>query len=208
MRSAGDILVRGTQGYAEQADELVARYEAISFIDKHSAILPLLPKAPAWVLDIGAGTGADAAWLAQAGYRVVAVEPTDELRARGMALHPSPSIEWLSDSLPKLELLAERKQKFNLIMLTAVWMHLDAEERRYAMPTIASLLEPHGLLVMTIRHGPVPQGRLMFEVSASETLELARTCGLRTVLNVHTASVQAANQEAGITWSRLVFDRA
>jgi hypothetical protein len=29
------------------------------------------------------------------GHRVVAAEPTDELRGPAMALHPSPRIEWL-----------------------------------------------------------------------------------------------------------------
>ena len=92
--------VRGSRGYAEQAEDLVAKYEAIDFAAKHGAVLPFLPAAPASVLDIGAGTGADAAWLAARGYRVVAVEPTAALRSRAMALHPSPAIEWIDDSLP------------------------------------------------------------------------------------------------------------
>ena len=198
-------MIRGTQGYAEQADELVERYEALSFNHKHQVILHLLPATPARVLDIGAGTGADAAWLAQLGHQVIAVEPTNELRMRGMALHQSPSIEWVSDSLPRLEKIVSRQTKFDLVMLTAVWMHLDEQERRFAMPNVASLLGLNGLLAITLRHGPVPQGRLMFEVSARETVALARSSGLRAVLSVHSPSTQAVNREAGITWSRLAF---
>jgi methylase of polypeptide subunit release factors len=82
-------MTRGTHGYAEQAEELIKRYEAIDFDHKHEAFLHLLPKTPGWALDIGAGSGADAAWLAHKGYRVVAVEPTNEFRLRGMGLHPS-----------------------------------------------------------------------------------------------------------------------
>ena len=198
-------MIRGTQGYAEQANELVERYEAIDFTHKHQTILHLLPAIPARAIDIGAGTGADAAWLAQMGYQVIAVEPTNELRIRGMALHRSPTIEWISDSLPRLEQVVRRQTKFDLVMLTAVWMHLDEEERRFAMPHVASLLGLNGLLAITLRHGLVPEGRLMFEVSAKETVALAQTCGLQVVLNVHAPSTQTVNREAGITWSRLAF---
>ena len=199
-------MIRGTQAYAAQANELARRYEAIAFVDKHQAVLHLLPDAPAAVLDIGAGTGADAAWLAERGHLVVAVEPTGEFRARGMALHPSPSIEWIDDHLPTLEHVLVRGQRFGLVLLTAVWMHLDEPERRVAMPRIASLLAPQGVLVMALRHGPMPAGRIMFDVSAMETIALAQDCGLRPLLDVRTASAQGINRDAGVTWSRLVFE--
>ncbi|MEP7298829.1 MAG: methyltransferase domain-containing protein [Burkholderiales bacterium] len=201
-------MVRGTQGYAEQAGELSKRYEALSFEHKHQALLHLLPPAPARALDIGAGTGVNAAWLAQRGYEVVAVEPTDELRRRGLALHPSPSIEWIDDSLPRLDQVIARSHEFDLVMLTAVWMHLDDAERRLAMPRLASFLRPDGLLAITLRHGPVPEGRIMFEVSAEETIALAHGCRMRAILSVHGPSTQAVNCEAGISWSRLAFRSA
>ena len=92
-------------------------------------------------------------------------------------------------------------------MLTAVWMHLDEAERRVAMPNLASLMAPGGVLVMALRHGPVPAGRVMFEVSADETIALAEACWLRSLLNVRTLSTQGVNRAAGITWSRLAFER-
>lgn len=197
-------MIRGIQGYAEQATDLIERYEAIDFVDKHQAVLHLLPMAPGWVLDIGAGTGADAAWLAHRGHRVVAVEPTSAFRSHGMAIHRSRSIEWVDDSLPGLEHITRRRQRFDLVMLTAVWMHLDEPERRLAMPNVASLLAPDGMLVMSIRRGPVPAGRRMYDVSAEETVALAEASGLRAVLTVETPSAQAVNRDAGVTWLRLV----
>ena len=47
------------------------------------------------------------------------------MRIPAMALHPSPRIEWLNDSLPELATLRTRRETFDLVMLTAVWMHLD-----------------------------------------------------------------------------------
>ena len=200
--------VGGTEGYAESADALAEQYEGIAFADVHRGILHLLPTAPGRVLDIGAGTGRDAAALAALGHRVVAVEPTAELRAHGQRLHPSPRIAWIDDALPELDRVHERGELFDLIMLTAVWMHLDEAERIRAMPNVAALAKAGAAVAMTIRHGPVPPGRRMFAVSAEETIGLAATHALYPVLNQHRQSTQAENRAAGITWTVLAFVKA
>lgn len=171
-------------------------------------MLHLIPTAPSSILDIGSGTGRDAAWFAAQGHRVVAVEPTDALRLPAMALHPSPLIEWLDDSLPDLAMLQRRGESFDVVMLTAVWMHLDAQQRRRAMPNLGSLVREGGVMIMMIRHGPVPPGRRMFEVSAEETIELARMQRLHPVLNLREESSQEANRATGITWTSLAFVKA
>jgi SAM-dependent methyltransferase len=196
-------LVRGTEGYADEAPDLIRLFESFSFADVHRPVLHLIPNVPGSALDIGAGTGRDAAYLAEIGCCVVAVEPTDGLRIPGMALHPSSLIEWVDDSLPDLGVVMRRHQTFDLVMLTAVWMHLDEEERRHAMPNLASLLRSGGMMIISIRHGPVSPGRRAFDVSAEETIELARAQGLVPVLNLRTGSVM----EADVTWTRLAFTR-
>jgi SAM-dependent methyltransferase len=200
--------VSGTEGYSEEAEELFKRYESIPAAEVHRAVLHLIPAAPGSILDIGAGTGRDAAWFAEMGHRVVAVEPTDAMRRPAMALHPSRLIEWLDDSLPDLALLRTRGQRFDLVMLSAVWMHLDAGQRRQAMPNLAALVRAGGVMIMKIRHGPVPTGRRMFEVSSEETIELAQMQGLHPVLNGRTESSQEANRIAGVTWTNLAFVKA
>jgi 2-polyprenyl-3-methyl-5-hydroxy-6-metoxy-1,4-benzoquinol methylase len=199
--------IAGTQGYAEQADELVKRYESIPFADKHRPVLHLIPGVPSSVLDIGAGTGADAAWLADRGHRVVAVEPTEALRVPGIALHASAPIEWIDDSLPQLMITLARGETFDVVMMTAVWMHLDEAERCQAMPRVASLIRRGGVLFMSLRHGPPSPGRRMFDVPAEETVRLAHAHGLRSILTARTQSVQPGNRHAGVTWSHLAFER-
>ena len=149
--------VRGTEGYANEAETLFERYEAVPFDAVHRAGLHLIPAAPARILDIGAGTGRDAAAFAAMGHSVVAVEPTAALRNGAQRLHPSPHISWLDDSLPDLERLRARAETFDFVAMTAVWMHLDETQRRRAMPNVAALIAPNGKLVMTLRHGPVPE---------------------------------------------------
>ena len=199
------VRVSGTEGYADEAERLFGRYEAVAAADAHRAILHLIPAAPCNALDIGSGTGRDAAWFASMGHRVVAVEPTDEMRNPAMALHPSPRIEWLDDSLPDLAVLRSRGERFDLVMLTAVWMHLDAQQRQRAMPNLAALAGPNGTIVMKVRHGPVPAGRRMFEIPDEEIIALARTHGLHPVFNRRAGSTTEPNRSAGITWSNLAF---
>src|SRR5438445_9180327 len=140
------VQVSGTEHYAEEAPDLTKRYESIAFADTHRSVMHLIPSDPSHVLDIGAGTGRDAAGFAALGHRVVAVEPTEELRRGAMALHPSPLIEWLDDSLPDLARLRARDEQFDVVMLTAVWMHLDEQQRRRALPNLAMLVRSGGVI--------------------------------------------------------------
>jgi SAM-dependent methyltransferase len=165
----------------------------------------LIPNDPCHVLDIGAGTGRDAAGFAALGHRVVAVEPTEEMRRGAMALHPSPLIEWLDDGLPDLAIVLARRGQFDVVMLTAVWMHLDEQQRRRAIPNVAALVRQGGVMIMTLRHGPVPPGRRMFEVSAEETIGLAQPLGFRCVLN---RQAESSLRQPGVTWTRLAFLKA
>lgn len=196
----------GTEGYADEADALIKQYESLSFADLHRQFLHLMPAAPGRVLDIGAGTGRDAAAFAALGHSVTAVEPTAELRLRAAALHASPAIEWLDDSLPELASLAAREGSFDLVMLTAVWMHLDEPQRRRAMPRVAGLVRQGGVMMLSLRHGPVPPGRRMFDVTAAETITLAAAEGLTPVLVLD--AQDGLLGRPGVSWTRLALAKA
>jgi 2-polyprenyl-3-methyl-5-hydroxy-6-metoxy-1,4-benzoquinol methylase len=197
--------VTGTEGYTEAAERLFERDADLPFAEVHRVVLHLIPQPGARILDIGAGTGRDAAVFAAMGHSVVAVEPTDALRTRAMAVRASPRIEWLNDALPALSLLRQRGETFDAVMLTAVWMHLDAKQRRDGMPVVASLVRDGGVAIMSLRHGPVPPRRRMFEVSAEETIALAQPYGLHPILKTRTESIQLLNRQAGVSWTRLAF---
>ncbi|MEV4395316.1 hypothetical protein [Nonomuraea sp. NPDC049607] len=94
--------LQSTSGYAEAAERLAEQYESVTFAEVHREMLHLFPARPSSVLDIGAGSGRDAAALAALGHQVVAAEPTAELRARGKALHAGQDLEWVDDALPDL----------------------------------------------------------------------------------------------------------
>ncbi|MCC9308068.1 class I SAM-dependent methyltransferase [Kitasatospora sp. RB6PN24] len=201
LGGAGQRATAGTAGYAAAAGQLLEQYEGVSFEQVHQRVLPLLPPAPARVLDLGAGTGRDAAALAGRGYRVTAAEPVAELRELGRRRHAGVDIEWVAGALP---LLPGVSGPFDLVMGTAVWMHLSPAERAGAFARVLELLAPGGTLLLTVRHGPVPAGRRMFEVPDAELLGQAGAAGLRLV---HRDERGDLHGRSDVRWSEFGFVR-
>lgn len=154
--------------YDRQASKFAELYDSLSFEDCHGDMLDLVPERPGLVLDVGAGSGRDAGWFAGSGWDVVAVEPAEGMRREGQQRHPEAPIRWLSDRLPGLEAVHRLGLMFDLVWLSAVWMHVIPAERQRAFRKLATLLKPGGRLVLTLRHGPVPADRPMHEATAAE----------------------------------------
>ncbi|MEM9938007.1 MAG: class I SAM-dependent methyltransferase [Pseudomonadota bacterium] len=200
--------VPSTAGYANEAEDLFKRYEARKAADIHKPWSHFFPSPPAHILDIGAGTGRDAAWFASLGHQVTAVEPVDEMRLRAQKLHPEPEVSWLKDILPDLTHTKALNLRFDMILMHAVWMHLTEDERKRGMVNLAALLAPGGRIVMSLRHGPVPEGRRMFDVTSEETIALAGENGLKNLFHERSESIAAENRALAIEWTKLVFEKA
>ncbi|KCZ51199.1 class I SAM-dependent methyltransferase [Hyphomonas pacifica] len=196
-----------TSGYDEEADDLFVRYEALSAPETHAHWHRLFPEPPMHTLDIGSGTGRDAAWLVSLGHSVLAVEPVETLRTGATRLHPEAGITWLEDSLPNLAATRARGETFGMVMMNAVWMHLTAEERAAGMGRVAALMALGGRLFMSLRHGPIPQGRRMFDVTGYETIALAARHGLVPISHIRKNSIMAENAAGGVEWTALVFEK-
>lgn len=192
-------------GYAAAAPELIARYDALPVEGIFAPVADLLPAAPCRIADIGAGTGRDAAWLAGLGHWVTAVEPVAALREAGIALHPDLAIRWRDGRLPDLAALAGDEGGFDLILLIAVWQHLDDAQRQIAMRRLAALMAPGARLILYYRHGPASPGRPVHAGRIEDTIAAAAESGLRLVRQRVAESVQAANRAAGVHWTWLVF---
>jgi SAM-dependent methyltransferase len=166
--------------YDAQAAELAQRYDDPELVRVHDPVLAYLPEARAGkvALDIGAGSGRDAAWLASLGYEVVAVEPASSMRAEAMRRHPEPSIRWLDDRLPGLSKVHGLGLGYDLILVSAVWQHVAPADRPRAFRKLTAVLKPGGLLFLSLREGEAPPDRPMFEVSLGEVEALARFNGV------------------------------
>ena len=165
--------------YHAKASVLAARYEAVAAETVHAALLSFLPQgAGLLALDVGAGSGRDAAWLAGLGYEVVAVEPAAGIRAEAQARHPEPRIRWLDDRLPDLAAVHRLGLAFDLILLSAVWMHVPPPVRARAFRKLVTLLKPGGVLFLSLREGPIEPDRPMWPAPLGEIEALARVHGL------------------------------
>jgi SAM-dependent methyltransferase len=193
------------EGYAVAATpELIAQFETIPPSEIYEPVLDLLPPPPARVVDIGAGTGRDAAWLASQGYSVLAVEPVAALREAGMRLHASTGVEWLDDRLPDLP-QAQLRAPFDIVVLCAVWHHLTDDERRCAMGSLARLVATGGTLILSLRHGPEVPGRPAYPIIPEATVALAESAGFRLLRRKGVESVQSGNRAAGVHWTWLAL---
>ena len=139
--------------YGNNANALYEKYQSLSSEEIHSDWLDHIPCTKALILDVGAGSGRDSFWLASKGHEVIAVEPSDELRGRAQAVK-NPSVLWLKDSLPSLSEVYKLGNKYELILLSAVWNHISPNDRDRAFRKLANLLSPGGKLVITLRQGP------------------------------------------------------
>lgn len=194
------------RGYAADARELIPNFEGISTLDVLAPVAELLPSAPVRILDVGAGTGRDAAWFAGRGHRVTAVEPVRELREIGRGLHPSPNIRWVDDRLPDLERVRAIGEKYDAVILVAVWQHLRPRDRTAALRTLAALAAPSGRLFLSIRHGPGSPKRPCFPASPERVIAGAEALGLALARRRRAPSLQQKNRDAGVTWTWLCFE--
>lgn len=166
------------QHYSDQAQYYFTLYNSVDAESVHNDWKTILTKiAPGVALDVGAGSGRDANWLAQKGWQVVATEPADRLRelAQKTSLN---NIMWSNAGLPHLEQLPVANKKFELILLSAVWLHLPDKLRPAALARLSELLAANGRIYISLRFGPNDLSRPMYPVSYEELETLARENGL------------------------------
>lgn len=186
-------------GYRLAAHQLKAAYDALDPVQIYKPVQDVMPKPGEHVLDIGAGTGRDAAWWQAAGCHVTAVEPVTDLWAH-------PAIPVVQDELPDLPKLVERNLTFDVIILTGIWHHLSPKQRKSAIPVLKSQLKPAGRLVFNLRHGPCPSDRPGYACNPSFEAKNLVTHGFEMHFQRYSESIQHENSKRKVTWTWIAAD--
>jgi len=200
-----------TQFYDQHADKLAQQYLSKTFDQLHHAWLhlldPILGKPNANILDVGAGSGRDSLYMAKLGapfnIKVTAVEPALLLADIGKEQTKDQAVNWVDDTLPELTTINATSQRYDLILLSAVWMHIKAAQRPQALSTLAKLLSPNGKIVISLRHGPSGDARIMHPVSVNELVGLAYSDSLMPSLVTKLDSDKMGRSE--VSWQTVVL---
>ncbi|MDK9761419.1 class I SAM-dependent methyltransferase [Vibrio sp. D420a] len=164
--------------YHHNALTLSHQYNSVSFESVHHSWKPYWPLAGDKVLDVGAGSGRDARWMQQQGCEVIAIEPSNALRELG-AEYTGVEVTWINDALPALSRTENLGMRFDLILVSAVWMHLPSSYRERAFRKLSNLLAPNGRLIISLRHGEFDDQRQGYPVSVEELEQLAKNSALQ-----------------------------
>jgi SAM-dependent methyltransferase len=126
------------QRYADT--ELVWSAEANRFLVQEVADLP-----PGRALDLGAGEGRNAIWLAERGWRVTAVDFSGVglQKARRLAEGRGVEVNWIEADLRSY---SPARGAFDLVVL--VYIHLPGEERRALVRRAADAVAAGGALLV------------------------------------------------------------
>lgn len=168
--------------FNSRAKELAAQYNALDREKVHADLLSHLPKDKSLsVLDIGAGSGADAAMFAERGHRVLATEPADALRREGQETFKNKNIKWSAEALPEFGAEVAKERPYDVVTSVGVLQYLDKNDRASSLKEMFSVVAQGGFLEIQY---PTPASRAhQFTIEHNE-IESAR---------------QAFNEEAGAT---------
>ncbi|OFC70417.1 class I SAM-dependent methyltransferase [Alteromonas confluentis] len=192
--------------YSQNAEHFQQLYDSVEAESVHASWSHILKeKEPGVALDVGAGSGRDARWLASLGWKVVAVEPAEELRNRA-SIAACHNIEWSPACLPDLVELPYGATSFDLILLSAVWMHIPPSLRCKTFTRLVELLSRDGLIIISLRYGPDDPQRPMYEVSVDEIQRLSGATDTVTE-SITRTNVQDDLGRDTITWQTIKISK-
>ncbi|UJP39389.1 bifunctional NAD(P)/FAD-dependent oxidoreductase/class I SAM-dependent methyltransferase [Cellulomonas palmilytica] len=118
---------------------------------------------PGTALDLGAGEGRDAVWLAQQGWRVTAVDFAATALARGAhaAQDAGVDVRWVQADLATLD-ARDLDGDVSFDLVTSHFLHLAPQARRGHVARAARLVAPGGTLLLVQHHAldlAAPLGR-------------------------------------------------
>ena len=195
------------QFYEENAAEIASRYETVaSPVERYFGAAFV---AGSRILDIGAGSGRDAACRLALGFDAYGVEPSSGLRQAAVIAHPELANRLEAASMPELGKPFEGG--FDGILCSAVLMHVADHEMFDTALAIRALLNPHGRLLLSLPLSRAESltlerdanGRLFKAYQAEEIQLLFERLGFQLIGRWNT---EDALGRAGTDWYTLLLE--
>lgn len=143
--------------YNQNIEQCINQYENLTFNQVHGEAVENEIKTKGRVLDVGCGTGRDAQYLAATGRTVIAIDPSEEMIKYASENNNHENINYIKTELPDLKGV---KGKFDFVLMSAVWMHLDDETQKKSLKKLKKMLKPNGKMMILIRNGGFSDGRV------------------------------------------------
>lgn len=173
--------------YDEKAQKYAPAYEAVKtetalpdFVARLNKITKASKKT---ALDLACGSGRDAAYIAEQGFKVTAVDGSQQMLAAARKYNPHSNTEYLHDIGPEFNILSKRRQKYDVILLSAFLFHLDKNDREKLYQRLTKLAKPKCYIYISLRYGPSGDDRVMYDVPVKELENFAKQAGFQLTEN-------------------------
>jgi SAM-dependent methyltransferase len=202
--------------YEKQAEGYAAMYDGADMGALHRLLLRYLPEKGR-VLEIGCGSGRDAAFLLAHGYDVTATDASPSMLAVAAQRHPELASRLHLLSFPTSttqqpnNLTTAPMAPYDAIIAIATVMHIPDQDLFEGATQIRDLLVDDGLLVLSLAQGRAglnqdrdAKGRLFIERPPEELQLLFERLGFRLLTLQETPDAL----ERSLCWHTLVLQRA
>lgn len=188
--------------YNENIEQCIGQYESLTFDMVHGDTVKREIKDGSRILDIGCGTGRDAFYLASNGHKVVAIDPSEEMIKYSEQNNSHENIEYIKSALPNLDNV---NGKFDFVLISAVWMHLDKETQKKSLKEIKKKMNNGAKMVILVRHGGFSDGRTSYEMLNDNELEIELKESNFKAKNISENKVDLLNR-GDVYWSKILLE--
>ena len=194
---------RSTLNYYNQNSlDIAKRYESADVTQLHDFLLSGL-KPCGSLLELGCGSGRDAAFMVSQGFKVLATDGSAAMVEQAQRHHPE-----LAGQVTQLELPDGLSNKFGIydgIYAVAVLMHLSVQDIETTLSGVNALLAPRGRFIFSVparrdaamTNGFDANGRRFTALSPNAWTDLCLKCKLQVV---STMMSEDGLGRGGIAW--------
>lgn len=193
---------RTVEYYEQNAVELSQRYETTALDSFHNALHAIIEPG-AKIIEIGCGSGRDAARALAYGYDVIALDGSKNLLAEAARLHPELTKRLLHSKLP--DKLAFANNSFAGFFSVACLMHFALPETMQILQEICRVVIPGGNGLVSLptcrsdinTDGLDQHGRVFNVMPGNDWLKTFNECGFSAVAGPEEADSMGRE---GINW--------